>query len=344
VRRRERWEITLGFFVLLVAAVLVFLAVHMGGIGAEDRLTVEVLFDDAAGLVRDCDVTMAGVKIGSVAALDVEQGRALVTLHVRRSAGVRAEDTAAIRLRSLLGDKYIAIERGDPEAPLLRDGERLKHSSGPVELDRFLARLEPLIEELEPGAEQPRAPLTRTMERIERLSGMLIESLEGHEQELGEALGNLRRLAERLARSEGTDPEKFGAMVRELTAAMDSLDALLRRQRSNIDRLTENLSAISEPLAETAPSITANLDRLLAALAPAADDLAETSARIGELGDRLDGLLTRWEAITRNLEEGQGTAGKLLTDDTLYTETLELIRELRRHPWRLLRKKPPKKK
>ncbi|MEW6008975.1 MAG: MlaD family protein [Candidatus Omnitrophota bacterium] len=60
---------------------------------------------------------------------------------------------------------------------------------------------------------------------------------------------------------------------------------------------------------------------------------------------RFSGVLKNLEEATTSLNEimnkvnnGSGTAGKFLTDETLYTDTKEFIMDLKQHPWKLMRK------
>jgi len=338
VRGKERWEITLGAFVLLTAAVIVILAVRLGGLGTEQRYRITAMFDDASGLVRDADVTIAGVKVGNVAELDVEGGRAKITLALRQTTAVRANDIATIRLRSLLGDKYIEIEPGDANAPLLTDGGRLISTKGTVEIDRFLAQLQPLVNDLQPESQDEDSPMITTLRRVDRLTGLLEQSLDGREQDIAALLVNLSALLQQVETSGAAEPEKIRELTAGLTEAMSSLDNLLDRQRANIDNIARDLAAISGPVAEVAPDLAANLNTLLRGLAPIAVRLEDAAGQTKQLVDRAEQLLSRWEAITAGLEQGNGTAGKLLQDDALYDEALALVRDLRRQPWRLLRK------
>ena len=66
-----------------------------------------------------------------------------------------------------------------------------------------------------------------------------------------------------------------------------------------------------------------------------------SKVNIGKLVNDLDGVLSNFDKISRDLEVGNGTAGKLLKDDKLYanlekaSKELELLLEdLRLHPTR----------
>jgi phospholipid/cholesterol/gamma-HCH transport system substrate-binding protein len=77
--------------------------------------------------------------------------------------------------------------------------------------------------------------------------------------------------------------------------------------------------------------------------------IIEKDIQINSVVDNLDSTLARLRSILDSIDSGEGTLGKLVNDDELYTdvqhmireidsETKSLIREIKRHPWRLLKK------
>ncbi|MGB2630409.1 MAG: MlaD family protein [Candidatus Omnitrophota bacterium] len=55
-----------------------------------------------------------------------------------------------------------------------------------------------------------------------------------------------------------------------------------------------------------------------------------------------DALYEDWKAIFGKIRNGEGTIGKLLTDDGLYNQLEDFIADIKAHPWKLFQK--PKKK
>ncbi|MEM8766763.1 MAG: MlaD family protein, partial [Pseudomonadota bacterium] len=85
--RMRTVEISVGAFVLAGALALIFLAVKVSGVNlaqSSDSYLVTARFDDVAGLRPRAKVSMAGVTVGRVAAIDVdlEYGEAVVTLEI----------------------------------------------------------------------------------------------------------------------------------------------------------------------------------------------------------------------------------------------------------------------
>ena len=67
-------------------------------------------------------------------------------------------------------------------------------------------------------------------------------------------------------------------------------------------------------------------------------------SNLSELTGDLKEVTASLKVILRRLRDGEGTLGKLLTDETIYQDVKILIRDIRDHPWKLLRKGDKKKK
>jgi phospholipid/cholesterol/gamma-HCH transport system substrate-binding protein len=94
----------------------------------DGMLTVQASFEDVGDLAPSAPVMLADVQIGKVTDIRLEDGLALVTIDVQRSARVPDGVTARVRRTSLLGERILdlVIPEGTPaDPPLLRDGDRI---------------------------------------------------------------------------------------------------------------------------------------------------------------------------------------------------------------------------
>lgn len=109
-------------------------------------------------------------------------------------------------------------------------------------------------------------------------------------------------------------------------------------------QITENLNAVLEGFrgavedpegAGAVKNLVVNLSKLTAslekALSGSEEDLKHTFTNLKESSDSLKSVLDKIEA-------GEGTAGKLLTQDELYQELRAFVAEIRARPWRLMKK------
>jgi phospholipid/cholesterol/gamma-HCH transport system substrate-binding protein len=64
----------------------------------------------------------------------------------------------------------------------------------------------------------------------------------------------------------------------------------------------------------------------------------QNKEKFGQVLKNLEEATTSLNAIMNKINSGDGTAGKFLTDEAIYSDTKELIADIKAHPWKLLRK------
>ena len=138
-------EIGVGLFLLAGLLALLLLALRVSGLTVADSADTYKLyasFDNAAGLTVRAKVTMAGVTIGKVSAIELDHdsytGR--VTMDVQKTVNNLPEDsTASILTAGLLGEKYIGISVGGDDA-LLKDGGVIHDTQSALVLEDLIGK------------------------------------------------------------------------------------------------------------------------------------------------------------------------------------------------------------
>src|SRR4051794_23544719 len=93
-----------------VTLALMMVAYVVGGLKIFDRnYTVKAQFSDASDVGPGDPVRVAGIDIGKVASIERQPQSVLMTLQIKRDVKLSQGITAAIRLRTLLGKKFIDI-------------------------------------------------------------------------------------------------------------------------------------------------------------------------------------------------------------------------------------------
>jgi len=109
--------------------------------------SVQAQFASAAAVTpgQGQAVTIAGVQVGQVGAVRLENGRAVVTMNIyRRYAPVYRDATVLLRPRTPLKDMYLALDPGSRQAGSVPDGGTLSASATAptVDLAQILASLD----------------------------------------------------------------------------------------------------------------------------------------------------------------------------------------------------------
>jgi virulence factor Mce-like protein len=137
--------LAMAIFSFSCVAILLFLWLQFGGATPlkPEKYLVKAGFPEAVGLLQDVDVRTAGITIGTVRDVEVEEHskRAVATLALDPQYAPLASDSRAIlRRKTLLGETFVEITTGSRQARPLADGGRLADSrvAPTVELDEIL--------------------------------------------------------------------------------------------------------------------------------------------------------------------------------------------------------------
>lgn len=145
MRPNRTLEIGTGLFVLLGFAALFFLTTQLPGSGlklsgAQKGYRVTAEFDNIGDLKPGSPVAMAGVRIGEVEGIrvDNETYRAVVTLGIDEQYNRIPDDSdASIQTQGLLGGKYIGIGPG-ASYTWLKDGDTIESTQSAIVLESLI--------------------------------------------------------------------------------------------------------------------------------------------------------------------------------------------------------------
>jgi phospholipid/cholesterol/gamma-HCH transport system substrate-binding protein len=291
--RRPAQDATVGAVFALALIVFALAVMVVGGESApwSKQSRYSVVFRHASGLRVGAPVRMAGVEIGMVTEIDLPTDPGQVGIEVQvgidstYSKRVREDSHAALRLLQILtNEKFVEIEPGSPESPLLPSGSRIQRLEEVGVVERGEAIAESLGEIL--------IALKNILGPIERGQGLIGELL--HDPEFGKkGLEALRGTLENLDQLTGDLAAGQGALGRLL------YDESLAARVDQLGRAIENLSSLAQALADGEGAIGALLDPAGAAH-QAVLDLSDSAASI--------------KRITTRLENQEGFVGRLLND------------------------------
>jgi phospholipid/cholesterol/gamma-HCH transport system substrate-binding protein len=112
---QERNPVTVGAVGLVVVAAVLLAAFHIDALTALTASSYKAAFRDASGLVAGNEVRVAGVKVGKVTGVGLAKGAkgpyVRVTFRVDDDdVTLGAATGATIRIKTVLGQKYLALE------------------------------------------------------------------------------------------------------------------------------------------------------------------------------------------------------------------------------------------
>lgn len=294
-----------GLVAVLVAAMVTVVAAK---VGEDDPDVVVAQFASAAPLVEGNQVKIDGVVVGSVKSLTVVDGLAEVGLELDDEARPLHEDARlTIRPVSLLGERYVDLDRGSPDAPLLDEEAVIPvaQTGTSVGLDEALNTVD-----------QP------TGDGLRALLSTLGEGMQGNGQNVDEALRLLSPSLRDTRAMAAVLDEHNELLARLITSFEPVASALATRDGEAMDQLVDSSDKVLTAVRERQTKLEQTLDKLpgtlrvlrttLANLRSAADDTAPTLEQLRPLTDKLPVLATELRAFSDALDPALATSEPVL--------------------------------
>lgn len=294
-----------GLFLLLAGGLL--LTAYLYSSLTHFSRNTETYYADAtevAGLEEGTDVEMGGYRLGTIKRIKVQHDPALkfeLELALRRDVPILKGTRAVAASRSLTGGRFLDLRSPSDGRTLLEPGSHL-----PVET-------EPVLQDILNKADS--------------------------------AFGNLAEIAAEVRQFVAADDNRDGlretfTRLNRALAEVDTAVKTANRMIEGVDRATRQLApsldSSAQALAGTmksAESAAHRLDALLEKQEPALEELLKQgNARLAEM-KALSSLLAGYDS-----EQNQSIRGTLENLNGASKNLEELLADLKRHPWKLIRK------
>lgn len=294
----NRKYVFLGAFVILSLGLLLWMAKSIGALGRKPGKHYEVRLDQAAGIVKDNAVKIAGVKVGEITEVEVEGDGAFLLVRVDEDVEIHEDAVALVRAKSLLGEKYLQIEPGSASTPLLADGAEIVNVRTTFEIDQVLNALEPIL-----GGEDSIAAVIQPL--VGRVDGLLAKAA-------GEDGGPPIVTREELAKT-----------VDDAQATVTAIKDIAEQNKDGVKQLLDNANTLlGDP---RIPRIIGNVDRIASVTAAKLPSMLEKADRAL---DKTDNVLAKVEEVTSELTpERIDKLGKVVDDVAVATDNLRQISE-----------------
>jgi phospholipid/cholesterol/gamma-HCH transport system substrate-binding protein len=236
--------------------------------------TLYTNFPSVDGVYSDTPVKIAGVPIGAVEVVSLENGMARLQLTMQGGVQIPVDSTAELKADGMLGDKMVTIKLGSkPE--YLMDGQSLQAGPPGEGLDALSAKASSIADDVKAITSSIRT-MTEDEDLKNRITGIV---------------DNVEQLS-------------------------TSLNAMASDNRSELALIATNLKDVSISLKAMINTTGRSVEQELAAISALTATLERTAGHV--------------ESITARIDNGEGTVGRLLKDDTpveQLTATLEEVQE-----------------
>jgi phospholipid/cholesterol/gamma-HCH transport system substrate-binding protein len=136
-------EMTVGVFVLVGLAAILYLAIQLGEMDllGRDSYTVNARFQSVSGLKVGARVEVSGVGVGKVTNihLDHKSLAAIVQMEINRDLTLSDDSIASVRTAGLIGDRYIKLSPGGSDINL-EPGEMIVDTESAVDIEELIGK------------------------------------------------------------------------------------------------------------------------------------------------------------------------------------------------------------
>lgn len=143
-------EVVVGIFVLIGILALAYLSIQLGQlkIFQKDYYRVSADFDSVAGLRPGATVEIAGVPVGMVETITLNDYQAHVVMRIRPEVKIQEDAIVSVVTQGIIGDKYLQITPGGSDR-LLADGGKIRDTESALSLEGLIRRY--VFSKMEPG-------------------------------------------------------------------------------------------------------------------------------------------------------------------------------------------------
>jgi phospholipid/cholesterol/gamma-HCH transport system substrate-binding protein len=236
-----------------IGAVLIILIIAVGLnpdqlLQRASTVRYQALFSDAGGLATGNEVTVSGIKVGTVSEMSLDHGDVLVTFTVNGSVQLGSASTAHIRTGSLLGQRILTLESAGSSTLRPMTVIPVSRTSSPYSLSEAVENLSSDIEGTDTGAlNQSLDTLSATLNEIAPQLGPAFDGVTRLSQTLNSRNKTLGELLKGAADVTGILSQRSQQLNTLILNANDLVSMLVARRQA-IVRLLESTSAVAKQL------------------------------------------------------------------------------------------------
>ena len=136
-------ETAVGIFVLIGLISVAYLTIKLGKMEwfGDDYYTLDARFNSVSGLKAGAVVDMAGVEIGQVADIQLDNQRqvAIVNLKIKKGVILTDDVIASVKTSGLIGDKYIRLTPGGSDR-ILNTGDMIIETESALDIEELVSK------------------------------------------------------------------------------------------------------------------------------------------------------------------------------------------------------------
>jgi phospholipid/cholesterol/gamma-HCH transport system substrate-binding protein len=328
----RKLELKVGMLILASLVLLGGFVLMLGNFSLRGGFRINVDFNFSGNIQSGAAVKLSGIKVGKVedvkflgGKLDEKTGkrvyvRVVAFVEDRVKESIRKNAEFFVNTQGVLGEQYLEIQPGTFDQPALDPEKDPIHSVEPPRTDLIVSKLYEFLKSITDLLRDDKDVIKDFLKSGASVVRTLDGILKDNQQQIGRLLGNVDGLTREASQLLGSIRAGVGdaSSIRATLANIESLSGAIKR---DIDPLI----AKAKRALDGVHDLTGAIDHHK--LRQALDDLIRLSERADKIGADAQALMS-------DVKKGKGTAGALLVDQQIYDDLKELVRDLKRNPWK----------
>lgn len=295
-------EIKVGIMVLVVGSLIAFMSMQVSDdpsyLGRSKKAWF--LLPNADGLIKNSSVRTAGIPIGVIRDIKLQDGQARIEITYKSEIQLTTSAAAQIKSIGILGDKHVELYPGSPTDPPLPDDAQILIVKDKGSMDNLMNSVAEVTDSLKSVAESLKEATSEDGTR---------------KHILGRIISNIERITQDVSQMTGENKDKIGEIVDQVHDVTSTLSDLVNDEsedgfKKSWKKAVASLSRIDSILKNT-DDITGKINRGEGTIGKLIND----DSTVEELNTALSGVSSMMD-----------TAGKVQTGFDFHGEYLNNVK------------------
>jgi len=237
-------EVKVGITIVLAIILFIAMMVVLKNVSLhESGYRINVQVNDAAGILKGDPVTIAGVQVGRVEEIWLNNNQVFMQLWINKKYTLSKDSRAFIKTLSVMGEKYVAIQPGISPI-ILQEGDIIP-GIAIGDVTEIAADAQPIILDLKKIVRQLNEVLNDTAK-----------------QNIRQTLYHVQQLSQNLDRVVNQSGHSLEQSARNIEVFSHNLKLLYQNNKQPVDSIVANLNKSSRAFASSSEKLACTIKNL----------------------------------------------------------------------------------
>lgn len=327
-------ERKVGFFFILALIILgVMLEVGEKWNPFDKKTPYRTYLSTVTGLKVGDPVRLAGVNVGKINAITVQDANVEIAFEVMPGTKVKSDTVASLRLTNLLGGQFLSLSFGSASAPLLEAGSIVKGKDS--------ANIDVIVDTVSDAVKDAKVLIHDINRNQNEVMKKISAILDDNRKNLADSIANFRSITAKIDSGEGSlalllnDKTLFNTL-KSAGESINSVAVKIDKGEGTLGQLV-NDPALYNDLKSAIADVKSGAGEMSAGFKEVKEVAGKINRGEGTLGKivndeamyaDLKETTKNLNEITRKINDGEGTLGKLINEDKLYRDTTATMKKV----------------